>query len=58
MEIKAGDTVSDLVETYVVKKVEDRLNSRSGRREPHVICAGLIWPVGRLTIIGGKVTTC
>jgi hypothetical protein len=58
MDIKAGDTVTTLAETFTVKEVKDVYNYRSQIREPHIICAGLVWPVGRLTIIGGKITTC
>jgi hypothetical protein len=58
VNIKAGDIVTDLHSDFVVKAVEDRYSHRSQRREPHVVCAGLVWPVARLTVIGGKIATC
>jgi hypothetical protein len=56
--VKVGDVVTNLHEDFIVTTIEDRYNHRSQRREPHVVCRGLIWPVATLTIIAGKITTC
>jgi len=58
MEIKIGDAVTTLGETFKVEKIEERYSFRSQRRELMVVCKGLVWPIARLTIIAGKITTC
>jgi len=62
VKVQQGDLVSDGHGIFSVEKLEERYNFRSQRRELHVIASGtaggLVYPVARLTVIAGQITTC